>query len=118
MDPAGDQFHDTLHQTRVRQEIAENERQAFAEEAAQLLNGLYTRFEGAVAAAEAGGYESEQVFGKLQQRCAALHNDCRTHLEEILAAEGEAWYPARDKFDTCRTELEDAVRVLESLGTP
>lgn len=115
MKPSEDQFHDTLHQTRVRREIAENERQAFAAEHERALDALGARLKVAIAASDAGGYAGEASYLKLRRRCETMAAAAREQLDRIHSAEAERWYERKPAFEDCLAELDDAVELLETL---
>ncbi|MBI2434984.1 MAG: hypothetical protein HYV26_19180 [Candidatus Hydrogenedentes bacterium] len=115
MKSSGDQFHDTLHQTRVRREIAANERCDFVAHAREHLDTLQQRGEAAQVRAKSLRRDCSECVDKSKRRLEELQHAARERLDAIVAADDEAWYDGRDQYAETLDLLQQEVHTLENL---
>lgn len=112
----GDQFHDTLHQTRVRLEVSANERNAFVSTATSELAAIQARHQMITEAARRNQRECVECFQKANARYQALLARAQQALENALAENVDLWYPHRDLFIETVKQLHKEMHTVESLS--
>lgn len=112
---SGDQFHDTLHLTRVRREVSANERAAFVAAAAASLGELQQRYDSALAEARAQHRDMLESVANAHGHFNASLNRAQQALQDVREADVDDWYGYREVHEAAVEQAHQSVRALEIL---